>query len=150
MAFFLKQIAHTLVLLLLFCSTTQAQTVEDIIEKQFAAMGGKGKLGQLRSARIEAVADVNGIQIKSSTLVLQNQGIRSEQEIQGMKMIQAFDGTTAWMVNPMMGNDQAVKLPAEQHAALKNQMDLTGLYDYQKKGYQVELKKDDEVNGTPV
>lgn len=139
-----------LIITILIAIPTYAQTVDEIIEKHIEALGGKDKLRQLRSARIDAVVSVSSFEIKSTTIVLQGQGVRSEQEIQGMKIIQAFDGNTAWVINPMAGNDKATRLPAEQNAALKSQMDLTGLYNYKAKGYNLELKGEEVLDGAPV
>lgn len=146
----MKKLTYTLCLLFIPILTIQAQTVDDVIEKHIEALGGKAKLSKLKSARIDAMVTVSGFDVKSTTTVLQNEGIRSEQEIQGMTIVQAFDGTTAWMINPMMGSDKPTKLPAEQNASLKGQMDLTGLYNYKEKGYNIELKGEEELEGEPV
>src|SRR5690606_30001805 len=111
-------------------TTLSAQTVAEIVSKHINALGGEDKLSKLKSAQIVATVAVATFEVKGTTTVLQNKGIRIEQEIQGMKMIQAFDGNTAWAVNPMLDGGKAVKLPAEQSANLKEQMDLTGLYNY--------------------
>lgn len=146
----MKQLIKIFVLAIFTYSGTQAQTVEEVVEKHIQALGGKDKLRQLKSARIEAVVVVNSFEVKSTTTVFQNRGIRTEQDIQGMKIIQGFDGTTAWMINPMMGDNKPIKLPLEQNASLKNQMDLTGLFDYKAKGYDISLKGEEVLNGTPV
>ena len=131
-------------------TTLSAQTVAEIVSKHINALGGEDKLSKLKSAQIVATVAVATFEVKGTTTVLQNKGIRIEQEIQGMKMIQAFDGNTAWAVNPMLDGGKAVKLPAEQSANLKEQMDLTGLYNYKEKGYKVEFKGEDIHQGEPV
>jgi hypothetical protein len=146
----LKRNISGLLALFLCITSVQAQTVDEVVEKHVAALGGKEKLSKLKSLQIDAVVTVNSFEVKSTTTVVQNKGVRSEQEIQGMKIVQGFDGTTAWMINPMMGSDKATKLPAEQNDALKGQMDLTGLYNYKDKGYDVALEGEDVLDGAPV
>lgn len=72
--------------------------------------------------------------------------MRSEVEVQGMKIIQTFDGEEGWMVNPMMGTDDPQPIPAQQVALMK-QNDIAGhLLDYKERGIAIEYAGRDTVD----
>jgi hypothetical protein len=74
--------------------------------------------------------------------------IRIEFVVQGMTGIQAFDGTTAWMLMPFYGQTQPAALAGEQAQNLIDQADFDGpLVDWKEKGHQVELQGQETVDG---
>ena len=65
---------------------------------------------------------------------------RLEAEFQGMKIITAFDGTSGWSINPMMGATDPQPMTDEQIEKTKLQADYDGMYyNYAEKGYKVEF-----------
>src|SRR5690606_30559119 len=86
----MKALLTTFCFFALALMTLRAQSVENIIEKHLEALGGKERLRDLKSAQISATVSVAGFEVKAVTTVLQNTGIRIEQEVQGMKLIQAY------------------------------------------------------------
>ncbi|GAB2786942.1 hypothetical protein GCM10027275_34410 [Rhabdobacter roseus] len=130
--------------------TASAQTVDEVIDKHIAAMGGASKLASLKSMKMEAAAQVMGMEFPSSTTVVQGRGLRSETTVQGMTIVNALDGDKGWMINPMAGQNTAVALPEEQVKLSAGQLDLTGLYNYKQKGHTAQLAGEDKVNGAPV
>ena len=66
-------------------------------------------------------------------------------------MVQAFDGTRAWMLNTMMGSSAPSELPAAQAEQLRNNADFDGPFvDYQAKGHTIELLGSETLEGTRV
>jgi hypothetical protein len=54
--------------------------------------------------------------------------------------VQAFDGTTAWVINPMMGGDTPQVVPGGAADLMKNAADFDGaLINYKSKGTAIEL-----------
>ena len=68
----------------------------------------------------------------------------------GKSFIQAFDGTTAWMVNPFMGSPDPQKSNDEDTQQAKDDSDFIdgSLVDYKTKGNTVELMGKEDVEGT--
>ena len=65
--------------------------------------------------------------------------------------MQAYDGTTAWTINPMMGSDQPQEVPGPVAESLKEQADFDGpLLDYKAKGNTVELVGNEDLAGKKV
>lgn len=75
--------------------------------------------------------------------------MRQEMQIQDKKVVTAFDGEKAWMINPMMGADAPQEVPGPQGEMTKEQSDFDGpLMDYKSKGTTVELVKGEGPDGS--
>jgi len=65
---------------------------------------------------------------------------RQEITLPDGKVVQAFDGTTAWVINPMMGSDVPQVVPGGAAELMKNAADFDGaLINYKSKGTAIEL-----------
>jgi hypothetical protein len=73
--------------------------------------------------------------------------IRTEITREGQRLVQAYDGATAWGFLPT-GGGRTEKLPGEAAKELADQADLDGpLVDYGTKGHRVELVGREELEG---
>jgi hypothetical protein len=129
-----------------------AQSADEIIDKHLAAMGGKDKLSNLKTAKyICSVEIAPGMKAPITMYIVNNKSLRVEVEVQGMKILSAVDGDSGWSINPMSGKKDAERMNAEQIKESKDQMDLTGpLYNYKEKGSTVELVGKEDMEGTDV
>ena len=125
----------------------KAQTADDIIGKYVDAIGGKDKLGQIKSIYSEATVSVMGSDNPASTTLLVGKGYRSEAEIQGSKIIQVYTDKGGWSVNPFAGSTDAAPMPDEQYQAGKDDIWVGGaLVNYKANGYTAELLPKDGNN----
>jgi outer membrane lipoprotein-sorting protein len=127
-----------------------AQTVDEIVSKHIKAMGGEDKLSKLQSMKITAEMDVMNMKVPINTTIIQNQGFRSETVVQGVTIVQAINGNTGWSINPMAGQAKATALPEEAVKSMASETDLTGLYNYKQKGYQLMLDGEEDLAGAKV
>jgi len=75
--------------------------------------------------------------------------LRVEAEIQGNKMIQAFDGTQGWSVVPWSGSSVPQDMTADEVKGMKDQADMEGaLYNWKEKGHQAELLGKEDMEGS--
>jgi hypothetical protein len=76
--------------------------------------------------------------------------VRMEFNVQGMIGIQAYDGTTGWMVMPFMGKKDPEKMSDDDIKDFAEMADFFegDLFDYQKKGHTVELLGKEPIEGT--
>ncbi len=125
-----------------------AQTVDEIVDKHVAAMGGKDKLSAVKTLAREQSIAVQGMEIPVKSIVMVGKSMRSESTIMGNAMIQAVDGTTGWKVVPamMQGTGEPEDMTADELKQQVGQLDPFGaLFNYKDKGNKVELVGKEKV-----
>jgi len=130
------------------CLPVFGQTVDEILAKNFAARGGLEKIRATQSYKMTGKMVVQGMELPFTLLSARPDLMRMDMTLQGKSMVQAYDGETAWMINPMAGGD-AEKLPEDQTKSFREQGEFDGpLVDYKTKGHTVELIGKEEIEGT--
>lgn len=130
--------------------SASAQTVDEIIDKHVAALGGMDKLSAVKTLYTERSLSVQGMEIPSKSTVLVGKALRTESSVMGNSMIQVVDGTTGWMIRPAMmgGTGDPEDMPADQVKQQLGQLDPFGpLINYKTKGNTVELVGKEKVDG---
>ena len=140
----------TLVISTAFALSVNAQSLEEIINKHITAMGGAEKLSKFSTLKMSANVEVMNTKMPVSTTIVQNKGFRTETMVQGKLIIQSVYENKGWMVNPLSGQDKATPLPEAAIKPLASQTDLTGLYNYKDKGYNLTLDGDEDLLGAKV
>jgi len=152
----LKNSSRRLVLLTLFLGCVQfaaAQTADDIIEKDLAALGGRTALSNLRSRSMKGtitgstplgdltgpVEILNEVPNKSRTFV---QLDLSDLGLGKFVRDQRFDGTSGYVIDTMEGNRD---ITGEQLDAMKNAQFPSPLLNYKGMGTTVELAGKEKV-----
>jgi outer membrane lipoprotein-sorting protein len=127
-----------------------AQNVDEIIAKNFAAMGGIDKLKAVSSVRMTGKMLAGpGMEVPIVIETKRPKSLRVDISIQGMTVVQAFDGTDGWILNPMSGRSTAEALPSEMTKMVEEQADMDGpLMDYKAKGHTAELVGKETAEGT--
>jgi hypothetical protein len=128
-----------------------APTADDIIARQIAARGGLDKLRAIQSLRFEGKMLVNGGTIELHAVQYQKRPAltRTEATLQGLTVVQAYDGATGWQIQPFQGRKDPEKLSADDTKDLADQADIDGpLIDYKAKGGRVEYLGSEDVDGT--
>ena len=137
-----------LILMVLVCfASAQAQTADEILAKYFASIGGLDKWKSLKSFTQTGKAQMG----QDFPLVLYGKApnkIKVVLNVQGTELVlQAYDGTTAWMLNPLSGGKDPVKMDDEMAKEVKDEEFEDDFIDYKKKGHEVTLEGTEEVDG---
>jgi outer membrane lipoprotein-sorting protein len=127
-------------------------TADQIVQKHVEALGGAAKLNAIQTLMVTGKASILGqteapltIQVKRPNL------LRLEMTFQGRKVVQAFDGATAWTINPMIGAEPKQSSEEDTRAAQESSDFIGGnLVDYKSKGNTVELVDKEDVEGVAV
>lgn len=129
-----------------------AFTAEELAAKNVTAKGGAEKLAALHSLRLTGKLLVNGdtLQLGYVATVARPDSVRIEATLQGLTLIQAYDGSEGWKVNPFQGRKDPEKMSADDAKELgEDAADFTGaLVDYQAKGYKLDYLGTEDVDGT--
>lgn len=137
------------VTLLLLALPLHAQTADDLVAKNLAARGGEAKIKAIKSARLTGTLTAGpGMEAPFTWEWKRPNLFRMEFTVQNMTGIQAYDGTTAWILMPFQGMKDPEKLPAEETKDLEDQVSLDGPFvDYKDKGRTIELAGKEAVGG---
>lgn len=126
-------------------------TVDEILARNAEARGGMDKLRAVKSLRLSGKMAMMGMEAPITLAQARPDKMRMEFTLQGMTGIQAYDGTTGWMVMPFMGKKDAEAMSGDMLKEVKEQADIDGPFiDYAKKGHKVELLGKADVEGTPA
>ena len=131
-------------------------TAEALAAKNAEARGGLAALHAITTLERSGTLLVNGGSIKLDIVQMQKRGadgpmIRDEASLQGLTIIQAWDGTEGWQINPFQGRKEPERTPPDDNKGLIEDADIGGpLIDWQAKHYQLEYAGTEDVDGTPA
>lgn len=124
-----------------------AQSVDEIVGKHIAAMGGMDKLNSLKTVKMEGNLNAQGTDVAVIMTKKHLEGMRLDLEIMGSSNYQLANKTKGWVFMPIMGQAEPVEMTPEQYAGVNSQFDIHGaLVDYKSKGTSLELVGNEKVN----
>ncbi len=128
----------------------QAQTLDEILKNHFDAVGLE-KLKNVKTINFTGKVVQGGMELPFTMFLARPLKYRMDITVQGQQITQAFDGTSGWMVNPLTGSLDPQDMDPEQIKEMEKQADFEGeLYNYEKKGSQLELIGTEDFEGTKV
>src|SRR4051794_23227939 len=129
-----------------------AQTVDEIIAKSVEARGGMDKLKSVKTIKSSGKREIGpGVEAPGALWQMRPDMVRLEFTVQGLTVVQAYDGTSAWMIMPFTGKKDPEAMTADDTKELQEDADIDGpLVDYKSKGNTVELLGKDKFEGTDV
>lgn len=138
------------VLLMFICAVAQAQTVDEILSKHYAALGGLENLKTLTSMKASGKMVMGGgMEAPIVSYGIRPNSVRFEMTFQGKAALSAYDGKTAWMLNPFMGSNDPEIMPKEEADDFVDDADFDGpLVDYKDKGSTIEFAGKEDVEGS--
>ncbi len=145
----IRRVLGIAALALVAAAPAAAQSVDDIIAKNIEAKGGLAKMKAVQSMRATGKITI-GPGIEAPVVIEQKRpsSVRLDITVQGLTIVQAYDGKTAWMLNPMSGRKDPEPVPSEMVKQFEEQADMDGpLVDYKAKGHTVELLGKDKAEG---
>ena len=145
-----KTIVAFTAFLFLIIPLLTAQTVDEILTQYFEKTGGKDAWKDMNAMKMSGTSSMQGMEFPITLYTKRPNYEKLEVEVQGMQIIEAYDGTTAWSVNPFQGITSATKADEalNKEAAKKSFEDE--LLDYAAKGHTIEKLEDHEIEGAQV
>jgi len=119
----------------------QQSSVDDIIAKNMQAKGGLEKVRSIQSIKqTSQMSAAGGVQGTLTVYMKRPNLSRQELNLAAFgTMVTAYDGQTAWTLNPMMG-PAPTALSGPEAAMMREQADFDGpLIDYKAKGYTADF-----------
>jgi len=134
------------IMIVALVNVAHAQSLNEVLDKHFKAIGQE-KLAAVQSFYVKAKMSQMGMEVPMEMKIKKPEMFIMTVDMQGQKMIQAFDGQKGWMIAPWLSTDPQ-ELAGEQLNQTKNQMDMNSeLFEFEKKGSTAELGGKVNVDG---
>ncbi len=141
-----KSVITLFAIIIAMVNVAKAQSLSEVLDKHFKAVGQE-KMMAVNSFYVKAKVSQMGMEMPMEMKIKKPDMFIVSIEMQGQKMIQAFDGQKGWMVAPWVSPDPQ-ELAGDQLAQAKQQANMEGeLYNYEKKGSTAELMGKVNVEG---
>lgn len=126
----------------------KAQTADEVINKYLQAIGGADNIRKIKSIKMDAAIEVQGLEIPFVMQAVQGKGFRMQGEFQGNSIIEIITPTQGWSQNPMAGKSSLQPTSEDELKEKLDQLDIQDPFvDYQAKGSSVEYLGKDEEDG---
>jgi hypothetical protein len=127
-------------------------TVDDLVARHMAALGGVQRLRAVNSIRMTGTATAGSGRWARVTRIIQRPGrIRTEFTIQGITSVYAFDGTRGWYVAPLEGVLDPAPMGTDASLSAAAQAGIGGpLVDAVDKGHRIDLAGRERIDGREV
>ena len=137
------------VMAMIFVQFAQAQTVDEVLDKNIAAMGGREKLGSLKTVKMEGNMSVQGFDLAITSTKSHMIGVRLDFDVNGTSNYQIVNATKGSVFMPVQGMDAPQDMEPDQYKSTVTQMDLQGTFcNYKEKGTTIELQGKETVDGS--
>jgi len=134
---------------LFVASVCSAQTLDEIVNKYYAANGTEN-LEKATTLCMEGRVSQMGTEMPMSIMVKKPGMVKMVITYSGMEIITVFDGEKGFMVNPLAGMTEPMEIPAEQLAGIQEyNMFRDNLLEAFKAG-RLKLVGDEAVDGKPA
>ncbi|MCA1742157.1 MAG: outer membrane lipoprotein-sorting protein [Bacteroidales bacterium] len=134
---------------LLVASVCSAQTLDEIVNKYYAANGSEN-LEKATTLIMEGRVSQMGTEMPMSIMVKKPGMVKMIITYSGMEIITAYDGEKGFMVNPLAGMTEPIEIPAEQLGGIQEyNMFRDNLLEAFKAG-RLKLEGEEAVEGKPA
>ena len=96
----------------LFCNAAQDDKTDakaaQIVSKMIDAQGGKKRIQEIKDMVVTGTVEITQLGMEGSLTIYQKEPdkLRSDVEVMGMIITQAYDGKTGWWINPQTGETE--------------------------------------------
>ena len=128
-----------------------ATTADELVSKNIEAKGAADALRALQSLKLTGKMLVQQGQVQLGYVQTKKRPgeVRTDATIQGMTIVQAYDGKEGWRISPLQGRRDPEKMSADDVKSLMEDAEIDGpLVDWKAKGSTVEYLGTEDVDGT--
>lgn len=122
--------------------------LDQVLAKYYEAIGGIERWQNLNDLVIKGSLNSQGTLIPVTSYRKRPNLCRVEFRIKDVLMAQIFNGFFAWQINPLSGNPEPAPMTKGKSNYMRDTCDIeSSLIDYKKKGYDVKLIGQEEIDG---
>ncbi len=126
-------------------------TVDDLVAKNIEAKGGAAALKGIQTIRFEGrlVANQGQLQLTYTQVKKRPGKVRTDAVLQGMVLVQAYDGAGGWKIYPFQGRKDPEKISADEAKSMVEDAEIGGpLEDWKAQGKTLTYLGTEDVEGT--
>ncbi|TMI98011.1 MAG: outer membrane lipoprotein-sorting protein [Bacteroidetes bacterium] len=129
--------------------SARAQTAGEIVQKYANAMGGLENFNKIKTIKMSGTVATQGMNLPITIQIINGKAMRSDVEVMGQSVTNAYKDGKGWKINPFAGAASATDATATELSDMKNQSFLANqLMDYKSRGSKVELEGQEDINGS--
>ncbi len=132
-------------------SPAPTPTVDELVAKNIEAKGGAAAINAIQSIRFEGRLLVNQGQIELTYKQTKERPgkVRTDATLQGMALVQSYDGASGWKISPFQGRKDPEKMSGDEAKSLVEDAEIGGpLFDWKAQGKAVTYLGTEDVEGT--
>jgi hypothetical protein len=128
--------------------TAGAQTVDDVIQKYAANLGGLDAFNKIKTVKMTGTFSTQGMDLPMTIQMVNGKAVRTDVEAMGSQVINVYNNGKGWKQNPFAGAPSPTEATGTELNDMKTQSMLAPmLMDYKARGHQVELQGQVDVKG---
>ncbi|MEO8926587.1 MAG: hypothetical protein ABI306_05430 [Caulobacteraceae bacterium] len=130
-----------------------AQSMDEMIAKHIAARGGMAAIQAINTLKMTGKMRPGGfdVELAYDETIARPGSVRIDATLQGLTVVQSYDGTSAWQIQPFQGRKDPEALSADDTKSLQEEADFEGpLIDAKAKGATLESLGNVDVDGAPA
>lgn len=132
-------------------TTAATPTVDELVAKNLEAKGGQAALEAIKTIRFKGRLLVNQGQLEMKlTETKKRPGkVRTDAVLQGMNLVQAYNGTSGWKIFPIYGRKDPEKMSNDEAKSLVEEAEIGGpLENWKTEGKTLTYLGTEDVEGT--
>ena len=134
----------------LLLNVSIAQDLDEVLEAHFEAVN-QDAVSQLKGMHIKGKSGRGGQEFDFEMWQKRPGMFRMQVDIQGMQMIQVYDGEKAYIVAPWAGTLEPQEMGVSETEQVKEQADIDGdLWNWKEKESTLSLEESEDFEGTEV
>ena len=126
-------------------------TVDELVAKNIEAKGGAAALKAIQTIRFEGrlVANQGQIELTYTEIKKRPGKVRTDAVLQGMTLVQAYNGSNGWKIFPIYGRKDPEKMSTDEAKSLVEEAEIGGpLENWKEQGKAVTYLGTEDVEGT--
>ena len=134
-------------------SRTTALSTEAIVERYTEARGGLPAIKAIRTVKMTGTMRPGGfdVQLKYDETIDRPGSVRIDATLQGMTVVESYNGSTGWQIQPFQGRKDAEDVSADDAKSLEEEADFeTPLIDAAAKDATIENLGVTDIDNAPA
>lgn len=123
----LRSAAALLGVLLSAGAPAMAQSADELVAQNLAARGGAAALDAIESVKFDGMVIFPGdFQLTYEEVRTKAGGVRVDMALQGLTLVQGWDGKTGWRINPFEGRKDAERMSDDEARSMADTGSIRG------------------------